>query len=212
MFFLQRLESLCHFFNSRYYVHGYHLFHFTYIHQKEIMKNLILVSAAFLFIGLSACKKTDVSPTPEEKELIDDGIYGGWTVDSILQKNGLIRVDGQEYATYHTQSSNMDGSYKLYKDNTFTSTIGYNQTTYMNLFGVEFEQNNRVPETTTEGTFDYDENGMSIAFTSNGETSAADIIELTTTSCVWKTSIERTETDGQSVSTTTADVYVYTSR
>lgn len=176
------------------------------------MKNLTLICAAFLFIGLNACKKDDVTPTPEEKELINDGIYGGWTVDSILQKNGLIRVDGLEYATYHTVSSNMNGTYSLYTDNTFKSDVGYTQTTFYNIFGVEMEQSNKVPQTKTDGTFSYNENTMRIEFTNNGNTSVADIIELTDSTCVWMTKIQKSETDGQSVSVTTADVYVMTSR
>jgi hypothetical protein len=163
---------------------------------------LILVSLAFL-VGCS----DDTPPTTPSGGTISGALVGVWNFTSINQENGKIKLDGVDFATYTSTSSNETGTFEFKSDGSVTNTISYNAVVTTVVAGIPTEQSGEIPTTTTNGTYVWDKTNNKITITpTTGAVSIMEIRELTANKFVGVQAFTRTQVQDGVTQVTSADV------
>lgn len=108
----------------------------------DTMKYNALLMIALLFVGVQACKEVEPSD-PDPKG--DTSIVGTWNFDGLDIKNGSYSVGGVTMATYHSESSNEQGTITFDDNGLMTANIGYTNTFTMVIFGQSQTETEDVP-------------------------------------------------------------------
>lgn len=173
------------------------------------MKRTAFIFTALILLGLSACNEAETSD-PSNDNNSAEGVEGTWDLVSFDQVNGENKIDGQLVATFHSESSNEQGSYTLNADGSWQANIGYTNNLTMVIFGIEQTQSQVIPATSQNGTYAHDENNDVLSVTvSGGETMDYDVTELSANKMVLEADYYQEEVD-QGVTASTSSHFVLT--
>ena len=146
-------------------------------------KTIFLLFVIALF---SQCTEEPITPAKQTTTNTNGSILGSWVFDNVVQDSGVVKWDDNVVATYTGASSDETGTGEFNSDGTFTTVTGYTFTAKMDQgFGAQ-DQVSTIPETTLTGTYTYDATTKKLTSTANGQSSVADVIELTSNKLVYR--------------------------
>lgn len=153
------------------------------------MKNILFV--ALLALTIASCKEADT--TNPNGGNTNAGIEGTWNFTSYTQTNGEMKLDGVLFGTFSGESSNEAGTYEFTNDGKVNSNVGYTWTLTTTIAGVPQTQTQTVPMTAGSGTYTYNSTTKELTLVQNGETTVAEVTELTSSKCVMTFSYEQSQ-------------------
>lgn len=114
------------------------------------MKYSAILLISLLFVGVQACKEVEPSdPDPSG----NTSIVGTWNFNGLDVKNGSYSVDGFTVATFHSETSNEQGTITFDENGGMTSNIGYTNTYTTVFFGQSQTETEDVPMESSTDTY-----------------------------------------------------------
>lgn len=157
------------------------------------MKKVIFYSLALFTLVLAGCKD-DSTETPAPSNESPDNVEGNWQYQSVEQKDGVIKLNGFEIATFYTQSKDVDGNLFLKASGRFDSYLEYKQTTFTtDNNGNSSESSQNFPgQTVNGGSYTFNKTANTVTLDDGGDSQTFNITEHTESKLVMEYTYENT--------------------
>lgn len=168
------------------------------------MKKIILMLS--IVATFAAC--SDDPTTPGQTKIEEDAsVEGTWNFNKQTQAEGKTFVNGTLVSTYTAETAEENGTIQFNAEGNYGSNFGYKTFYTVDNNGSPSSYDEFTPPTASGGTYVHNKTAGTITLTAfDGSVSTLTINELTSSKLVYTTAVNTSVTDGETTTTTSAQV------